>query len=635
MKETDFVRQNEEKWSRFEYLYARNRSHPKELSDLYVDLTNDLSYAQTYYRRRTVRVYLNQLAQVVFTSVHNIQKPSTGGMFNFWFKNLPNEIYQSRKNIQLALVSFLLYAFVGIMASIFIPDFLKLILGEEYVVVTLQNIKNGNPLGIYDSSSQFEMFTMIATNNLKVALLMFSAGYLMTLGTHYFLFTNGVMIGAFQYFFYSQGLLETSFLGIWIHGAFEVSCLVIAAGAGITAGKGWMFPKSHTRFQAFQLATKRAVKLVLSLVPFILLAAFLESYVTHNYDVLPAWSKWLIILGSFGIICFFYFLFPLLVSRTYQPSMERSIRFQVPLTTSVSLYIMRTATELITEAFKLYRLGFSEVVKVLFIFLLPLGIGLIFFQEMVFGSPSTMDSDMSWYDHLPIMLGVSKESPPMLVIFGLWTLFFSVVFSACGYVLNSYQYPNQDKGLAMFLLKKTPLFWFGGMGLWVCIMLPVEAQFLTLVFLPCIMYQAPLMGMDERSFAQKLFLGSKMLFVNWKTMVGAIIYLVVFLFILMQPIAGVFSVSFGSGEVFMPDLLDVIADHAKNIALGIGWNPEVVAGIVRKCTYLIVLMFLLPYLSLLCFLHYYTIIEKKELISLKRALVHFGNRKKAFESTTK
>jgi len=115
------------------------------------------------------------------------------------------------------------------------------------------------------------------------------------------------MIGAFQYFFYSQGLLETSFLGIWIHGAFEVSCLVIAAGAGITAGKGWMFPKSHTRFQAFQLATKRAVKLVLSLVPFILLAAFLESYVTHNYDVLPAWSKWLIILGSFGIICFFLF----------------------------------------------------------------------------------------------------------------------------------------------------------------------------------------------------------------------------------------------------------------------------------------------------------------------------------------
>jgi len=153
MKETDFVRQNEEKWSRFEYLYARNRSHPKELSDLYVDLTNDLSYAQTYYRRRTVRVYLNQLAQVVFTSVHNIQKPSTGGMFIFWFKNLPNEIYQSRKNIQLALVSFLLYAFVGIMASIFIPDFLKLILGEEYVAVTLQNIKNGNPLGIYDSSN--------------------------------------------------------------------------------------------------------------------------------------------------------------------------------------------------------------------------------------------------------------------------------------------------------------------------------------------------------------------------------------------------------------------------------------------------------------------------------------------------
>ena len=70
MKETSFIDQNKEKWTRFEKLYASNSHDPEELSNLYMDLTDDLSYAQTFYKRRTVRVYLNQLAQKIFTGVH-------------------------------------------------------------------------------------------------------------------------------------------------------------------------------------------------------------------------------------------------------------------------------------------------------------------------------------------------------------------------------------------------------------------------------------------------------------------------------------------------------------------------------------------------------------------------------------
>ena len=94
MKETSFINQNKEKWNRFEKLYESQSNDPEELSDLYMDITDDLSYAQTFYRRRTVRVYLNQLAQRVYTGVHKQKGESFSKFINrlenvFAFGNLP------------------------------------------------------------------------------------------------------------------------------------------------------------------------------------------------------------------------------------------------------------------------------------------------------------------------------------------------------------------------------------------------------------------------------------------------------------------------------------------------------------------------------------------------------------------
>src|SRR5690606_38292774 len=100
--------------------------------------------------------------------------------------------------------------------------------------MTIDNIEAGNPLGVYQSSDQLSMFIQITTNNLMVSFLIFFVGLLFTVGTHVMLFSNGVMLGAFQYYFHTKGLLITSFLGIWIHGAFEISAIILAGAAGIT-----------------------------------------------------------------------------------------------------------------------------------------------------------------------------------------------------------------------------------------------------------------------------------------------------------------------------------------------------------------------------------------------------------------
>ena len=110
MKETSFIAQNKEKWERFEKLSESDVRDPGELSELFMDITDDLSYAQTFYKRRTVRVYLNQLAQRIYTGV-NIQKRETlKKLITVWRVSLPIEIYKARKNLLFALVVFLIWA---------------------------------------------------------------------------------------------------------------------------------------------------------------------------------------------------------------------------------------------------------------------------------------------------------------------------------------------------------------------------------------------------------------------------------------------------------------------------------------------------------------------------------------------
>ena len=84
-------------------------------------------------------------------------------------------------------------------------------MGDGYVETTLENIKNGNPLAIYESNDQLSMFVQITTNNMKVAFLTFFIGFFFTIGTHILMFYNGVMLGAFQYFFYMKGLYFLSY----------------------------------------------------------------------------------------------------------------------------------------------------------------------------------------------------------------------------------------------------------------------------------------------------------------------------------------------------------------------------------------------------------------------------------------
>jgi hypothetical protein len=146
-------------------------------------------------------------------------------------------------------------------------------------------------------------------------------GVLFGVGTLFLMWSNGVMLGCFQYIFFSQGLGWQSVMVIWIHGTLEISSVVIAACSGFILGFGWLFPGTYTRKQSFLRAAKDAMKICISLIPFFIIAAFFESYVTHlmsntfqqdSTDIgLPVPVSIVILTGSFFLILWYFVLYPI------------------------------------------------------------------------------------------------------------------------------------------------------------------------------------------------------------------------------------------------------------------------------------------------------------------------------------
>ena len=62
MRESKFIQNNYDKWQRLEKILQGSKYSPDAISDLFLQITQDLSYAKTYYDRRSVKLYLNSLA---------------------------------------------------------------------------------------------------------------------------------------------------------------------------------------------------------------------------------------------------------------------------------------------------------------------------------------------------------------------------------------------------------------------------------------------------------------------------------------------------------------------------------------------------------------------------------------------
>jgi uncharacterized membrane protein SpoIIM required for sporulation len=315
VREAAFIRKNKLKWKSYETEAAAN---PDALADRFIELTDDLSYARTFYPNSETTAYLNSLAGKTHQAIYKNKKEKKNRFVTFWKYELPLLFREHHRQLFYAFLVFAVACFIGTLSAAMDDTFVRLILGDGYVNQTLQNIRNGDPMAVYKSMGQAEMFLMITINNIRVSFLAFVLGVFFSLGTFWVLFSNGIMLGAFQYFFYQKGLLLTSVLTIWIHGTLEISAIVIAGCAGFVMGNSLLFPKTHSRLHSFKQGARRGLKIVVGLVPIFLTAGFLEGFVTRHTEMPMALSLF-IILTSAAFILYYFILYPRLLHKQHVP----------------------------------------------------------------------------------------------------------------------------------------------------------------------------------------------------------------------------------------------------------------------------------------------------------------------------
>lgn len=317
MKEVTFIRQNLEKWRNYETVAESPAlSTPDEMADAYIDVTSDLAFSQTHYPQSRITLYLNNLASAIHHNIYRNKRERWSRIVTFWTQEVPQTMWDARVELRLSFFIFLLSAVVGLISQMIDPDFSRLVLGNGYVEMTLDNIENGNPMAVYDGSPEGLMFIGITTNNIKVSFMAFVSGLLTSFLTGFVLFQNGLMLGAFQTFFAQHGLLWQSALAIWLHGTLEISAIIVAGAAGLAVGNGWLFPGTYSRLYSFRRGAKRGLKIVIGTVPLFCIAGFIESFLTRHTEYSDVLRLGIILLSA-AFVVYYYIVLPYLRNRNH------------------------------------------------------------------------------------------------------------------------------------------------------------------------------------------------------------------------------------------------------------------------------------------------------------------------------
>lgn len=315
MKEIVFLNKYQSKWRALEEDLNGGVPVPAErLSELFVQLTDDLSYARTFYPESKTTQYLNELSIRLHREIYRNKKEKASRIVTFWKTEFPLVMAKNWRNLLVAFVTFVAAFAAGWFSDSRDNTYVYLMMGDSYVNMTLENIDKGEPMDVYGSLSEAPMFVYIAFNNIYVSFKYFVFGLLFSVGSLFFLFSEGLRIGAFFHLFYTKNVLGDALAAVWIHGTIEISIIIVACAAGVTLGNSILFPGTYKRSVSFVNGMKEGLKMIIGLVPCFILAALLEGFVTRHSAASTAMSV-IIIIASLAFVIWYFVIYPQFVAR--------------------------------------------------------------------------------------------------------------------------------------------------------------------------------------------------------------------------------------------------------------------------------------------------------------------------------
>jgi hypothetical protein len=221
-----------------------------------------------------------------------------------------------------------------------------------------------------------------------------------------------------------------------------------------------------------------------------------------------------------------------------------------------------------------------------------------------------------------------------LVVFFLWSVILALVLAS---VFHSVKFKDQKEGVMPFfkyLIRNFHWIWLGNLIMYLFVFgLPWFILMWAVLISPLFFIQSAVFGLDERPVGARWIRSWSYSANRYGTSLMVILMSVFIVFIISQPIAFIFSFHEPfNDQPLVRDLLDMLADTVKRVAMIYTDEHIFWSNIVRQIVYLLFSFMVIIFMGITMAVSYYSSREKEESVSLREAFKRFGKRSRLNES---
>ena len=262
-----------------------SRAELQELALLYRQVAADLSVLRQDPTARTYALHLNHLLARAHHIIYSGRKTNLLTLFRFLRDEYP-VIF--RQHIGFVLASVLVtvaWGLVGAAVTSARPEFMRHYLGPE-MIATMERHRMWTESIVSIAPKET---SHIMTNNLSVCFAIFAGGIVFGLGTFFYLYFNGMMLGVIGAACHQYGMSLALWSFVAPHGSLELPAILIAGGAGFRLGYAMLFPGALRWKESVARGGMEATRLVSGIIPLLVIAGCLEGFFSPSKA--PVWLK--------------------------------------------------------------------------------------------------------------------------------------------------------------------------------------------------------------------------------------------------------------------------------------------------------------------------------------------------------
>ncbi len=153
------------------------------------------------------------------------------------------------------------------------------------------------------SDTDLMMFGHYIGNNIGIDFRIYGSGLFAGIGTLFALLYNGVVIGGVAGHLTGIGYGERFWSFVVGHGSFELTACVISGMAGLRLAQSLFMPGNYSRTDAFKIAGKQSIELLIGAGSMTFIAAFIEAFwsssslISNPVKYVVALMLWVFVIG--------------------------------------------------------------------------------------------------------------------------------------------------------------------------------------------------------------------------------------------------------------------------------------------------------------------------------------------------